>query len=249
MYFIHKVRCNAPANALQKAIQEAVQKYSCTLTENPKQIYQEICDIISELNQKHSRCAYESAKSHALDWGDNMPHTISIASHKKTWETAHCTIVFDLVQEPTDSKGEYFTCKACNHELSKDFCLKTKDFCYLCDPEISISDLLGNTGKGLIEPAPSPNVTIQTTNQAQILLKALCLFSMSLNEVAIQDMNGAYEHQKQVFHIFEDSNYYFQKWKVDCDGNTLCFASFLNDKELYIIYSAYEAELRSRYVF
>lgn len=233
-YFIHKVRCNAPANALQKAIQEAVQKYSCTLTENPKQIYQEICDMVSELNQKHSRCAYESAKSHALDWGDNMPHTISIASHKKTWENAHCTIVFDLVREPADSKNEYFTCKACHDEFPKGEWHKWK---------VDMEELIAQNPRKLqIQYAPNQIVPFA-------LLKALYLFSTRLNEAAIQDMNGAYEHQKRVFHIFEDSNYYFQKWKVDCDGNTLCFASFLSDKELYIIYMAYEAELQSQYIY
>lgn len=38
-----------------------------------------------------------------------------------------------------------FICTGCGHELPADYSLNASGFCYLCDPAISLSDLLANT--------------------------------------------------------------------------------------------------------
>ena len=37
-----------------------------------------------------------------------------------------------------------FICKGCKHELYIDFNLRTKGFCYLCDPNITLEECLSD---------------------------------------------------------------------------------------------------------
>lgn len=37
-----------------------------------------------------------------------------------------------------------FTCQACNHYLDNEFNMRTEGFCYLCDPNITIEELLSD---------------------------------------------------------------------------------------------------------
>lgn len=37
-----------------------------------------------------------------------------------------------------------FTCQACKHELPLDFSMRTEGFCYLCDPNITVDELLSD---------------------------------------------------------------------------------------------------------
>ena len=38
--------------------------------------------------------------------------------------------------------GGSFVCQGCGHELINDFCMKTGGYCYLCDPNITLEELL-----------------------------------------------------------------------------------------------------------
>ena len=42
------------------------------------------------------------------------------------------------------SKEESFVCKGCGHSLTMDYKLRTECYCYLCDPNISLTELLSN---------------------------------------------------------------------------------------------------------
>ena len=35
-----------------------------------------------------------------------------------------------------------FVCKNCNHELPKTFSVKTDQYCYLCDPKVTLEECL-----------------------------------------------------------------------------------------------------------
>jgi hypothetical protein len=35
-----------------------------------------------------------------------------------------------------------FTCKGCEHDLPLDYCVKTDDYCYLCDPAVTLEECL-----------------------------------------------------------------------------------------------------------
>jgi uncharacterized protein YlaI len=37
---------------------------------------------------------------------------------------------------------ETFICQSCKHELPIDYCMKTEGFCYLCDPNVTLEELL-----------------------------------------------------------------------------------------------------------
>lgn len=37
---------------------------------------------------------------------------------------------------------KYFTCKGCNHELPIKFQMRTVGYCYMCDPNVEVSELL-----------------------------------------------------------------------------------------------------------
>jgi hypothetical protein len=37
-----------------------------------------------------------------------------------------------------------FVCKQCNHELPIDFNMRTDGYCYLCDPNVSVEELLSD---------------------------------------------------------------------------------------------------------
>lgn len=47
---------------------------------------------------------------------------------------------FKAFGESIPKKG--FICNGCNLEVYEDYCLKTEGFCYLCDPNIPLEDLL-----------------------------------------------------------------------------------------------------------
>lgn len=185
-YFIQPIRCNQPSNNLEKEIQEAVTKYACTITENPQQVYEECCQIVAELNEKHKRCAYQVVQSHALSFSKDtetaVPHTITIQTHKLTWGQAQCTIIFtEIVEERQDT------------------------------------------------PVMPPLWAI---------MKAMQLFHVDASNTT-----------NQAFEIFtEDLTYYKNKW-LNCDKKTLFFISLLDNKELMIIYRAYEQKLHETYVF
>lgn len=258
-YFIHKVRFNQPTNKLEDQIQEFVQHLSCTTTENPQAIYEEVCKKVGELNEANKRCAYQVVQAHAHDW-EKQPHSITIASHKKSWDTAHTHIVFDEIKNSPTEQG-LFTCKGCSCELTKDYVLRTEGYCYLCDPNIKLSELLP---ENKLEENQDCHANCEHCNALAeyddsqkfdeplwALMKALNMFSMRLLDARTEDVGVAnpYEHQKAVFGMFEDANYYFLKWKNDCNRDVLNFAGYLNDEELMLIYRAYEPELRSQFIF
>ncbi len=37
---------------------------------------------------------------------------------------------------------ESFKCKGCKHELPLDYSMKNPEYCYLCDPEVTVDELL-----------------------------------------------------------------------------------------------------------
>ncbi len=37
-----------------------------------------------------------------------------------------------------------FICEGCNYELPTDFSMRTPEFCYLCDPNITVEELLSD---------------------------------------------------------------------------------------------------------
>lgn len=37
-----------------------------------------------------------------------------------------------------------FICKGCNCDVSEELCLRTPEFCYLCDPNIKLEELLSD---------------------------------------------------------------------------------------------------------
>lgn len=43
--------------------------------------------------------------------------------------------------------SSYFTCKGCGHNLPNDFSVKSEEYCYLCDPEVTESDKSSTTMK------------------------------------------------------------------------------------------------------
>ena len=41
-----------------------------------------------------------------------------------------------------NEQQETFVCQGCKHELELKFSIKTQGWCYLCDPNISLEELL-----------------------------------------------------------------------------------------------------------
>lgn len=41
--------------------------------------------------------------------------------------------------------NETFTCKGCNHELPEVYSIKPGGYCYLCDPNVTVKELLEST--------------------------------------------------------------------------------------------------------
>jgi hypothetical protein len=37
---------------------------------------------------------------------------------------------------------EIFTCKGCGHEIPKFFVMKNEGYCYMCDPDVTLEELL-----------------------------------------------------------------------------------------------------------
>ncbi len=56
-------------------------------------------------------------------------------------------------------EDKWFTCKVCECEVPADYSLRTANFCYLCDPNISFEELLKETKINNNEniPATTPN--------------------------------------------------------------------------------------------
>lgn len=44
--------------------------------------------------------------------------------------------------EQVTPKAETFNCKRCGHNLPKEYQIKTDGYCYLCDPNITVNELL-----------------------------------------------------------------------------------------------------------
>jgi hypothetical protein len=42
-------------------------------------------------------------------------------------------------------KPKTFKCKGCGHKLPPEFCMRTKNYCYLCDPNVTLDELLNNS--------------------------------------------------------------------------------------------------------
>ena len=53
-------------------------------------------------------------------------------------------ITIDELTPPQEevSTSEVFTCRACGHELPRQFNVKTEGFCYLCDPAVTLEECL-----------------------------------------------------------------------------------------------------------
>ena len=50
---------------------------------------------------------------------------------------------FNATSHKTDVVGSAsFVCKNCNHELPKTFSVKTDQYCYLCDPKVTLEECL-----------------------------------------------------------------------------------------------------------
>jgi transcription elongation factor Elf1 len=56
----------------------------------------------------------------------------------------------------TQAFTKTFTCKGCGHEVPLEYSLKTKDYCYLCDPKISIDELIDGPIRIKIDSSESP---------------------------------------------------------------------------------------------
>ncbi len=39
---------------------------------------------------------------------------------------------------------DFFVCQGCKHELPTAFCMRTEGYCYLCDPNIDVNELLND---------------------------------------------------------------------------------------------------------
>lgn len=52
------------------------------------------------------------------------------------------------------NKQSCFICIGCDHELPNSYCLNTTGYCYLCDPNITVTELL----EGFKLDIPSTNL-------------------------------------------------------------------------------------------
>lgn len=43
-----------------------------------------------------------------------------------------------------DANTDFFVCQGCKHELPSAFCMRTEGYCYLCDPNIDVNELLND---------------------------------------------------------------------------------------------------------
>jgi len=62
------------------------------------------------------------------------------ADSRMDWQTAWSVskgIWFGFPEQPVG-----FVCNGCKHELPSDYSMRTKGYCYLCDPNISVDELL-----------------------------------------------------------------------------------------------------------
>jgi len=46
--------------------------------------------------------------------------------------------------EPSTRLADGFTCQGCKHQLPMEFNVRTKNFCYLCDPNITLEECLSD---------------------------------------------------------------------------------------------------------
>lgn len=56
----------------------------------------------------------------------------------------HADILIELLTAQSIRLAPVFTCKACKCKLPIDFQMRTEGFCYLCDPNITIEELLSS---------------------------------------------------------------------------------------------------------
>jgi hypothetical protein len=54
------------------------------------------------------------------------------------------TAAHEVVDLMAEAHEVLFTCQGCNCELAEDYSLRTKGYCYLCDPNITLEELLSD---------------------------------------------------------------------------------------------------------
>jgi len=55
-----------------------------------------------------------------------------------------CTITFNKLDTSVKEGGKTFKCKGCGHQLTEEFCMRTPEYCYMCDPNVTVEELLSD---------------------------------------------------------------------------------------------------------
>jgi predicted RNA-binding Zn-ribbon protein involved in translation (DUF1610 family) len=50
----------------------------------------------------------------------------------------------NITQIDIEEKDESFICQGCGQELNVVFQMRTMDFCYICDPNVTVEELLND---------------------------------------------------------------------------------------------------------
>ena len=53
-------------------------------------------------------------------------------------------MIIDNVNNNTNDSSLEFYCAGCGHQLVRSYQLRTQDYCYLCDPNITVVELLSD---------------------------------------------------------------------------------------------------------
>lgn len=61
--------------------------------------------------------------------------------------TNNKAIKIEPIQVFKVNKEENFKCKQCGHTLPIGFCMRTPNYCYICDPNITVEELILSDNK------------------------------------------------------------------------------------------------------
>jgi hypothetical protein len=74
--------------------------------------------------------------------GNSMAVLTTNKAFNLDWE-----LPFSAPESQAHLLTDTFTCLGCGHELPNRYSLRTKSYCYLCDPNITVKELLGTGQK------------------------------------------------------------------------------------------------------
>lgn len=70
---------------------------------------------------------------------------LPLTDAERARQIAEFEAVFHFDTDTTmETEEKEFTCKACKHELPVSYSLRTEGYCYLCDPNITVAELLSD---------------------------------------------------------------------------------------------------------